>query len=235
MSLRMNLYGCDLHAILNALGSQNQKLLEQACEQLSQVLDAGPECDKVQGWIQTLIETGPTLRLNRPVPEVPQSGDLLTCQMETELHVVGLDCLVKALRKEEHLNLAGESSFWNHGIISDLQQELSGCQFKPGNVDLLMYFNYFTVLSQGTPLFGDDFRSRWSYYTIIPHSELNDLLVVLQEALAYERSLPETMPEELRQHTPTQLTDEMASFVKEFLGWLTQLEQHEQDLYLLWS
>ena len=52
-------------------------------------------------------------------------------------------------------------------------------------------------LSNGTPLFGDDFRTEWSYYTLFTNSDLAAMIPVFKAAADFRRTLPEGYPEEL--------------------------------------
>lgn len=235
MSLRMNLYGCDLQSVTASFGSQDEGLLKRAIDNLAQILQPGDDLNKAICWLQTIIKTNVPLRVNRPAPFVSEDGGLLVCQLEAEIHVLALHCLVTAVRREEHLNLTEESSFWNHVAVTELQMELSSCRFEPSDVPLSQLLNYFAILIKGTPFFGDDFRSSWSIYSFLPHSELSHLTTALQDALTYERMLPEKMPEEIRQQYTTKLSDGMNTFVSEFIGWLKQLDRSGQDMYLIWS
>lgn len=234
MSLRMNLYGWSLPDFKKALGSNDSVVLEKASARLSETLREESVRSKAKAWLRTLLENGFPLQQGRqPAPE-PEDGGLLTVQMETEIHVFAAHCLARAIARDEHLDLAGESSNWAHPAVGALGHELASCGFTRSKSCCIQYFSWISSLSNGSPLFGDGFRTAWSFYTLFSNNELVTMIPVLQAALDFRRTLPEGYPEEFTKQVVTSLSDAGKEFVTDLVRWFTQIEQAGQDAFILW-
>jgi hypothetical protein len=174
----MNLYGWRLSSFRQVLGSKDTALLEAATARLAQALRQEPALSKAKAWLQTLIQSGFPLQQDHPPPSEPSTGGLITMHMETEIHVAVVHCLARASAGADDLDLAGESSDWAHPAVASLHQDLASCGFTRSNKCCPQYFTWMLRLSEGSPLFGDDFRTSWEFYTWFSNEELAAMVPV---------------------------------------------------------
>jgi len=234
LSLRMNLYGWSLPAFKKALGSNDPSVLEKATALISETLPKEPAQSKAKAWLRTLIEKGFPFRQDREPSSEPADGGLLTVKMETEAHAFTVYCLARAISRREHLDLARESSNWTHPAVGALYRDLASCGFTKSKSCCVQYFSWMSGLSNGTPLFGDDFRTEWSFYTLFSNNDLATMIPIFQAAADFRRTLPEGYPEELTKKMATGLSDAGKEFVLDLINWFGQIQQAGQDALILW-
>lgn len=234
LSLRMNLYGWSLSAFKQVLGRKDSAVLEKATALISESLPEEPDQSKAKAWLHTLIMSGFPFRQEREQPSAPGDGGLLTVQMETESHVAAVYCLARAIARDEHLDLAGESSTWANPAVGSLFRELSSCGFTKSKSGWVQYLSWMSGLGNGTPLFGDDFRTQWSFYTLFSNSDLATMIPFFQEAVDFRRTLPEDIPEQFTQKIPTSLSDNGKDFALDLIRWFGQIHEAGQDAFILW-
>jgi hypothetical protein len=233
MSLRMNLYGWSIDSFIQVLGSKNAAVLAAATARLSECLDE-PNLSKGKAWLTTLIETGfPLGRDRQPAPE-PAGGGLLAVQTETEVHVFVVHSIARAIARDDYLDLAGESSSWSHPAVGSLHNELAACEFKRSGKCPVEYFTWMWKLSNGSPLFGDDFRTEWSFYSLFTNQELVAIVPVFQAAEQFQRSLPDNLPEDYRAKLRTSLSDGGKQFIGDLIKWFSAIQRAGQDAFILW-
>lgn len=230
----MNLYGWSLPELQLALGSKDVAVLAKATALISETLPNEPTQSIAKAWLRTLILSGFPLRRDREQPSEPADGGLLTMQMETEAHAFAAHCLARAIARDEHLNLAGESSNWAQPAVEATYRELEACGFTRSNSCCPEYFSWMSALSKGTPLFGDDFRTEWSYYTLFSNDDLAAMIPVFQAAADFKRTLPEGYPEELTKKMTTSLSVTGKEFVLDLIRWFSQIHEAGQDAFILW-
>jgi hypothetical protein len=190
---------------------------------------------KARRWLSTLIENGfPLSEQQDPVSE-PDDGGLLVVRMETEVHVAVVDSIARAIRREEYLDFAIESSTWAHPIVGAVYQELSACHFTRSEQCSMDYFDAMTRLSNGSPLFGDDFKSQWSFYTFFTNAELQAIIPVFGAAIDFKRELPNFIPDDARGQYRTSLSSGSRDFLSDLTKWFKQIQQAKQDTFILWS
>ena len=235
MSLRMNLYGWRLSSFTQVLGSKDSALLEAAAARLSKAFPKDPVAlAKAKAWLQTLIESGLPLRQDRPPPSEPADGGLLTVQMETPIHVAVVHCLTRAIAREEDVDLAIDSSSWNHPTVASLYNELMACEFHHSGKCPVEFHSWMDKLSNGWPIFGDDFRTSWEFYTWFTNEELAAMVPVFQAAADFKRPLPKGYSEEAMKKMRMSLSEGGKKFVGDFIKWFNQIQQAGQDAFILW-
>jgi hypothetical protein len=230
----MNLYGWRLSSFTQVLGSKDAALLEAATARLSEALREEPALSKAKTWLQTLIESGFPLRQVRPPPSEPADGGLLTVQMETALHVAVVHCLARAMAGEDDLDLALDSSSWAHPAVWSLYQELASCGFTQSKSCCIQYHSWMLRLNGGAPLFGDDFRTGWEFYTWFTNEELAAMVPVFQAAADFKRPLPKGYSQEARKKMRTGLSEGGKKFIGDLTNWFSQIQQAGQDAFILW-
>jgi hypothetical protein len=230
----MNLYGWSLPAFKLVLGSKDSAVLEKATALISKTLPNEPAQSKAKAWLRTLIENGHPLRQEREQSSELADGGLLTVQMETEVHVFAVYSLARAIARDDHLDLAGDSSHWAHPGVGALYRELASCGFTKSKSCGVQYFSWMSSLSNGSPLFGDDFRTPWSFYTLFSNLDLAAMIPVLQAAADFRRALPEGYPEELTKKMATGLSEDGKAFVLDLIKWFGKIRQAGQDAFILW-
>lgn len=238
MSLRLNLYGCHIAAVLEAVGSQSAAVLQSACGHLGETISTTRGEDALKtatAWLTTLVQSGCPLASDRPQPSVSSDGGLLETHMETEVHVLALHSLIFSLRDDGWRDFSGESSMWHAGALGSLQRELRACGFTKSAECPPEFHQGMQRLIHGTPLFGDDFRSDWSTYCLLPGNMLPGFCETLQAAMNYEDSVPDYVPAEVRSTMTLRLSDNARRFVTEFSSWLQQISDAGQDAYILYS
>ncbi len=154
--------------------------------------------------------------------------------METEIHVAVIHCLARAIDRAEDLDLAIDSSSWSHPAVGSLHNDLVSCGFTRSPQCCTQYFTWMLRLSEGLPLFGDDFRTSWEFYTWFTNEELAALIPVFQAAADFKRSLPEGYSEEAKQKMRTELSDSGKKFIGDLIQWFSRIQQAGQDALILW-
>lgn len=91
-----------------------------------------------------------------------------------------------------------------------------------------------SALRNGTPLFGDGFRTKWSFYTLFSNDELATMIPVFQAAADFKRIFPEEYPEAYTKNMDTTLSKGSSDFVLDLVNWLEKLHQAKQDALILW-
>ena len=231
----MNLYGWSLPSFTEILGSKDSAVLERALALLTETLPKEPEQSKAMLWVRTLIESGFTFRGDRQSPSDRSDGGLLTVQMEAEFHVFAVYCIVRAIARNEHMNLTIESSDWKHGSVRALYDELSSCGFSRSKSCSVQYFSWMTRLSNGSPLFGDDFNTGWSFYTFFTNEEVAAMIPVFQAASDFKRQLPASYSDEAKGRMKTELSESGKEFIADLVNWFGQIQRSGQDVFILWS
>jgi hypothetical protein len=89
-------------------------------------------------------------------------------------------------------------------------------------------------LGNGFPLFGDDFRTEWSFYTFFRNQELAAMVPVFQAAAAFQRPLPQGLPPEEAQKMKTGLSESGKEFIGDLIEWFDQIHRAGQDAFILW-
>jgi hypothetical protein len=230
----MNLYGWSVQSFHDVLGSNDQGVLEAAMIHLADFLKDEPALARGNAWLRTLIEAGYPLRQDRPPQSEPADGGLLTVSMETETHVLVVHSIATAIRREAFLDLSGESSFWAHPAVTAVSRELSACGFTRSKACHTEYFGAMATLSKGSPLFGDDFRTGWSYYSVLTRPELTVLILILQAATDFTSPAAEGHPDESAKAMKTGLSATGKQFLGDLIGWFSQIEAAGQDAYIIW-
>jgi hypothetical protein len=230
----MNLYGWSFPAFTQVLGSKDSVVLEAATARLSETVREEPALSRAKAWLRTLIESGYPFCHDREPEPVPADGGLLTVQMETEAHVFAVYCVARAIARADHLDLASESSDWAHPCVGSLYNDLSACGFTKSKSCCVEYFSWMWKLSHGSPLFGDDFRSEWSFYTLFSNQELAALIPVFQAAADFNRPLPKGYPEEALKQMKTSVSKGGKAFIGDLIKWLDQIQRAGQDAFILW-
>ena len=234
MSLRMNLYGWRLSFFTQVLGSKDSALLEAATGRLSEALPKEPALSKARAWLQTLIESGFPLRQHRPPPSEPADGGLLAVQMETAIHVAVVHCLARAIAREDDLDLAIDSSSWKHPVVDLLYNELAACEFHHSGKCPVEFHSWMDKLSNGSPIFGDDFRTSWEFYSWFSNEELVAIIPVFQAAEGFKRTLPENLREDYKAKIRTSLSEGGKQFIADLIKWFSAIQRAGQDAFILW-
>lgn len=89
-------------------------------------------------------------------------------------------------------------------------------------------------LSNGSPLFGDDFCTEWPFYTLFSNQELAAMIPVFQAAADFKRLLPEGYPEEPTDKLRASLSDSGKAFIEDLIKWFGQIQRAGQDALILW-
>jgi hypothetical protein len=229
----MNLYGWSFDSFTHVLGRKNAAVLDAATARLSECLQE-PDLAKGKAWLTTLIEKGFPLRKDRqPSPE-PEGGGLLNVHMETEVHVFVLHSIARAIAHDDYLDLAAESSNWSHPAVGSLYNDLAACEFKRSGKCPVEYHTWMWKLSNGSPIFGDDFRTEWSFYSLFTNQELAAIIPVFQAAQQFKRSLPDNLPEDYRAKMKTTLSEGGKQFIGDLIKWFGAIQSAGQDAFILW-
>jgi hypothetical protein len=230
----MNLYGWRLSSFTQVLGSKDPALLEATTARLSEALSEESALSKARAWLQTLIESGFPLRQHRPPPSEPADGGLLAVQMETAIHVAVVHCLARAIARPDDLDLAMDSSSWGHPAVGSLYDELAACGFTRSKDCSLQYHSWMLKPIKGFPLFGDDFRTGWEFYTWFTNEELAAMVPVFQAAAVFQRPVPKGYSEEALKKVRLGLSDRGKQFIGDLIRWFGQIQQAGQDAFILW-
>jgi hypothetical protein len=235
----MNLYGWSFQSFRDVLGSKNPSILKAATAHFAESQPDESVLARGKAWLQTLIETGYPLQRDCHLPTAPANGGLLTMQMETDTHAFAVYSLTRAIARDDHLDLSGESSDWAHPAASSLWAEVVACKFtRPESSDVRQwitnYVRWMTGLTEGTPLFGDAFRSQWSFYTWFSNEDLAAMVPVLQISAEFELPMPPNLPEEIRAKRKTRLSEGARSFIADLIKWFTRIQEAGQDAFILW-
>ena len=235
MALRMNLYGCSLVAIYEAIGSNSEVLLASASMMVTDLLRDDSERDNAIKWLGTLIQYGYPLKGVRSKPSAPEDGSLLVAHFETEAHILALHCLIQSIRKDNWGDLSERSSHWHRTAISALYKNLATCGCLKSSDCPTALFRCIEVLGNGSPLFGDDFYTDWSYYALIPQQDLIDFVRGLEFAITYAGPFSNDISRHTSDAAVTQLSDDGREFVNELSSWFTEIANLNQDAYVFWS
>jgi hypothetical protein len=229
----MNLYGWSFDSFTRVLGSKDAAVLEAATACLSKSLQE-PNLSRAKAWLTTLIDSGfPLQRDRQPAPE-PAGGGLLNVQMETEAHVFVVHSIARTIAREDYLDLAGESSNWKHPAVGSLYNELAACDFKRSGKCPVEYFTWMWKFSDGSPIFGDDFRTEWSFYSWFTNQELAAMVPVFQAAKEHKRPLPDNLPEDYKAKLKTSLSEGGKEFIGDLIKWFSAIHRAGQDAFILW-
>jgi hypothetical protein len=228
----MNLFGWSFDCFTQVLGSKNPAVLEAATTHLSECLKE-PDLSRGKAWLTTLIEKGFPLRRDRQPPQEPAEGGLLTVQMETEVHVAVVDSIACAIAHDDYLDLSGESSDWGPPAVDSLHQELGACKFHLSGKCPVQYHAWMLKLLKGSPIFGDDFHTSWSYYTLFTKEELAAIVPVFQAAEHYKRSIADSYPEDYRAKY-SGLSEGGKKFIGDLIKWFSAIQLAGQDAFITW-
>jgi hypothetical protein len=238
----MNIYGSSLTSFKHVLGSKDAPVLEAAMEWLTDAYPRDPDLlTKAKAWLRTLIEDGFPLRQDREPLSEPVDGALLIVHMETEMHAIVVYCIVQAIATEDHLHLAEESSSWAHPAVESLSRDLWNCGFTRSErrithskESIVDYHKWMRKLVNGGPLFGDDFRSQWSFYSFFTNQELAFIIPIFQAALEFEGPVPDNIPDHLKDRVQTHLSEGAKRFLGDLIKWFGQIQQAGQDAFIMW-
>ena len=234
MSLRMNLYSFELSSLIELLSSGEQGILAAAHENVEASLRAPDDRERAKLWVSRLVRDGVLLARDREPPSTPSDGDLLVSRLETELHVVGLFALIRAMTNPQALDLAVESSSWTRETLGAVIGEMRECGFLGSAECPRVLRESLAALDSGTPLFGDGFRTDWSYYSILQHAVLGETIAALERACAYRRPIPAYVPESVRKSVKAELSEAGRALVQELRGWLGKVMSAGHDALVLW-
>ncbi len=234
MALRMNLFGWHQDAFAKVLGSKDSHILEQATEHLSKALTREPSLSEAKAWLHKLIDHGYTLRENRSPPTASSDGDLVVVRMELETHIFAVHSLVRAIALPDDINLATRSSYWWHSSVAAIVDDFTNCGFSKTKLYSRQFVIWLSKMNKGSPLFGDDFLTPWSFYTCIRMGELTEIIPVLQAALDFKRPLPEGAPEEYLKTIKTELSPTGKQFVQDLITWFKEITEAGQDAFIMW-
>lgn len=234
MALRMNIYGCNIQAIKDILGSKNTVILDAVIKNLVDVFHNKDDHHKALAWLNTLINDGFTLKSERESPTVQSDGGLLIHLLETEVHITVINRIMHVLRDDRSIDLTTHSSHYHYSAMTELYRELRLCGFTSSRECPKYFYKLMFALLHGSPLFGDNFHSDWSFYAFLTNQELSQLTSVLNKAKQFERSISKELPEEIRVARKTCLSNMGISFVNDLIEWFSQIHKAGQDAYLLW-
>jgi hypothetical protein len=234
MALRMNLYGCKLQSLIDAVGGNDYSIIESATKCLADVFHNDADFLKAKAWLRTLIYEGCPLRDSRQLPAVADDGGRLLSRMETEIHAFVVYAIVRSIARPEDHDFSSESSSWHHSAISALYDDLSTCGFTRSRQCPIRFHGWISAMSNGTPLFGDDFRTEWSFYSLLKNNDLSGLLAAFYVAMNYEREIPEMLPVEARVGLATRLSEAGRSLMADLSNWFTKIHEDGQDAFIFW-
>ena len=233
MSLRMNLYGWSLDSFLDVLGSKNAAVLKAASAHLTESYPDKPEyAKKAKAWLRTLINTRVPLQRDRKPLAVPDNGGLMMVQMETELYAWVTFSILRAIAREDHLNPATQS--YKHPSIRMLWDEFINCRFVDSKECPWQIHWWMGQLEGGTPLFGDGFRTSWSYYTIFTNADLGEIIRVFHAGARFKRKVPRSVPKEVREKLQKSLSRGGKEFIADLMNWFGQIHKAGQDAFIMW-
>jgi hypothetical protein len=89
-------------------------------------------------------------------------------------------------------------------------------------------------LINGRPIFGDDFRTNWSYYLYFTNDELAAIIRVFKAAKKFKRSLPDNLPDEHRATIRTGLSEGGKKFIGDLIKWFSAIQRAGQDALIVW-
>ena len=154
--------------------------------------------------------------------------------METEAHVCVAHCIARAIARDEYCDLGMESSNWSHPVVGTVYQELVSSGFTRSNTCSIDFHSWMSKLSNGSPLFGDDLRTAWSFYTYFSNQELTAMIPVFRAAVDHKRAVPEGFPEEVTSKMVTSLSEGGKEFLRDLINWFGQIQDAGQDAFILW-
>lgn len=230
----MNLRGWCLSSFTHVLGSKDLAALDGALTRIAESMTREPARSKAAVWVRTLVNDGFPLRGDRGPAAEAADGGLLTIRAEAEYHAIAVHDLVRTIARPEHLDLACESSVWTHDAVGSLYRELAACGFTKSRQCPVQYFTWMSRLSGGSPLFGDEFRSDWSFYSWFGTQELADFVPMLRAATEFKRPRPPGLPPSMAERLPAELSEGGKQFADDLARWLGQLHAAGQDAFVLW-
>jgi hypothetical protein len=230
----MNLYGWSFQAFCDVLGSKNQSVLKAATAQLSECLSDEADLARGKAWLRILIEDGHPFNKDRERPVPPTDGGLLTMQMETAAHIYGIHCIARAIARDDHLDLSMDSSSWSRPAVYNLWQELGDCRFTIKGGLPRDYYSWMVRFADGLPLFGDDFRTNWEFYSCFTNEELAGIIPIFKAASSFERKLPESFSEEDKAGMPSSLSEGGKRLINDLIKWFSQIQEAGQDAFIIW-
>ncbi|MBI1247035.1 hypothetical protein GC197_04230 [bacterium] len=221
MALRMHLYGCNLATIRETFESGNAELLLAAQRRVISIYGNAELCARANAWLRALIEEGYSLSFDRTA-DAPDS--------EAHPHAAAINGLVKTLAQPSWLDLSRDSSQWDQAAMEAFMNDVRGLKFESSAIPVYSK-KFFPVtiakLSGGTALFSDRFNYRWGYYCFLEHAELGLLLAALADVKTYKGELPD-LPS-------TRISKESERLIDAMIGLFQQIQQANQDAYVLWS
>jgi hypothetical protein len=236
----MGVYASSLSSFTKVLGSKDFKVLKAASARLTEIFSDEAARTRALAWLRTLVQDGFPLKRDREPVSEPADGGLLTMRMETEAHLPVVYCIVEAISTDGLTNL-GEKG-WGHPAVSSLFNELRACGFTDSMPFLRSrefitnYYRWMHMLSNGTPLFGDDFRSSWSYYTWFTNKELANIIPVFRAAAKFRRPpLSSNMPNRLKRKMMMHLSKGGKEFIGDLIKWFGQIQKARKDAFIYWS
>jgi hypothetical protein len=230
----MNLYGWSMQSFRSVLASANASVLKAATAYFVESQKNESAITRGKAWLQTIINKGFPLREEREQPAEPEEGALLTMQMETEAHVFAIYSIMRATAADNYLDLARDSSNWAHPVVSAFYRELGDCRFSQSKQCPRELHSWIWKLNHGTPLFGDDFRTDWSFYTTFTNPELAAIVPVFEAVVDYERPVPEGRPDYPKSTVKTRLSEGPRQFAQDLSKWFGQIKEAGQDAFILW-
>lgn len=234
MSLRMNLYGFRLASLVDRLGSGNPDVLDAARSLLSKSLRDEADLVSAQVWLETLVCTGYPVKYGAPAPHASENGGLIVSHSETETHAFVAWALMQATAGPDLLDLSEVSSVYTIDAITTLYDESRACGFLKSRDCSVDFITSLSSLQSGTPLFGDEFRSDWSFYSILENRRLTSVIPVMAAACRFERIIPDHLPPEVKSSMRARLSDQGRSFADEFSRWLGEIRDSGLDAFLMW-
>jgi len=236
MSLRLNLYGRDLSAFYDALGSGDSKLEQRAGQILSQQMKDADCCDLGLKWLSRMIHSSPVLRTQRGDLKTPTDGNLITQILEGESHIWAVHSLLAALSTDEDPNFSGESSIWNIQAISGFYQAARACDFTKSAECPRAFYRFYESAIQGTPVFGDAFHTSWSFYSIFERKMIAEIRLALNALEEYERDLSRATDDIRKMFSKEQISisDDWKDFSRSLSKWFEAIESSNRDALIFW-
>ena len=236
MSLRLNLYGCDISALYDALGSSDSKLQQRAGQILSKQVKDADCCDLGLKWLACMIHSSPVLSKQRGDLKTPTDGSLITQILEGESHIWAVYSLISALSTDEDPDFSSESSMWNLQAISGLYRAARTCDFTKSDECPPSFFRFYEFAIQGTPLFGDAFHTSWSFYSIFERKIISEIRQALNALEKYERDLSRASDDIRKMFSKEQISisDEWKDFSRSLSKWFEAIESSNRDALIFW-
>ena len=195
MSCRINIAGFDLRKMRTLIGSRSPTLIDELCAAFD------------KSWSDAETKADGYAIIERAVMEGTPFPDL---QIETEIHATAA-CMFARHDQNMHALM---SSTWNAQAFGELLREL------PKKLPPLVRV-FLRAMRDGTPLFGQEIRSSWSYYAYFAHAKVQ----------AFHTALVDFQTE----HPRFTGQDFCYGFLDELVDWLRQINEAKRDLwYVAW-